>query len=152
MAKTSNQPDVTILSSARHGLVCLKANDWSLIVDKATLVRFVAGERIVRRGKRSNGIHLLLKGKAKVQLQGRGMGLVIGPGEVCGEISFVDGLPATADVVATDPVEAYFLDSPTLQALFELFPHLGSRFYQSLALILSRRLRDVIGEQAPSTT
>jgi hypothetical protein len=26
-----------------------------------------------------------------------------------------------------------------------LFPHLGSRFYQSLAAILSQRLRDVIG-------
>jgi CRP-like cAMP-binding protein len=53
-------------------------------------------------------------------------------------------------VVANDAVEAYFIDRPTLQSLFELFPHLGSRFYQSLAGILSRRLREVIGVPIPA--
>ena len=67
------------------------------------------------------------------------------PGEACGEISFLDELPATANVVAKEEVEAYYLDRPTLQSMFELFPHLGSRFYQSLAAILSRRLRELIG-------
>ena len=51
---------------------------------------------------------------------------------------------ATANVVANEAVEAFFLDRATLQSLFELFPHLGSRFYHSLAAILSRRLREVI--------
>jgi CRP-like cAMP-binding protein len=64
---------------------------------------------------------------------------------VCGEISFIDELPATANVVAQEAVEAYYLDRPTLQSLFELFPHLGSRFYRSLASSLSRRLRELIG-------
>jgi CRP-like cAMP-binding protein len=68
----------------------------------------------------------------------------VGPGEICGEISFLDELPATANVVAKDAVDAYYLDRATLLALFELFPHLGSRFYQSLARILSRRLRELI--------
>jgi CRP-like cAMP-binding protein len=75
---------------------------------------------------------------------------VIYPGEVCGEISFIDELPATADVIAQGPVETYYLDRPTLQSLFELFPHLGSRFYRSLASCLSRRLRDLIGPSAPA--
>jgi CRP-like cAMP-binding protein len=66
---------------------------------------------------------------------------------VCGEISFLDELPATATVIARDETDTYYLDRPTLLSLFELFPHLGSRFYRSLASILSRRLREVIGRQ-----
>jgi len=46
--------------------------------------------------------------------------------------------------VAKEALEAYYLDRPTLQSMFELYPHLGSRFYRSLASILSRRLRELI--------
>jgi CRP-like cAMP-binding protein len=80
-----------------------------------------------------------------VEISAQGKFPAIGPGEVCGEISFIDELPATANVVAQGAVEAYYLDRPTLQSLFELFPHLGSRFYRSLASSLSRRLRELIG-------
>jgi CRP-like cAMP-binding protein len=51
-------------------------------------------------------------------------------------------------VVAEVDVEAYHLDRTTLQSMFELFPHLGSRFYRSVATNLSRRLRDLIGPGA----
>jgi CRP-like cAMP-binding protein len=61
-------------------------------------------------------------------------------------MSFLEDAPASANVVADTPVEAYRVDYPTLQRLFELFPHLGSRFYRSLATNLSRRLRDVIAK------
>jgi hypothetical protein len=33
-----------------------------------------------------------------------------------------------------------------LEDLFELYPHLASRFYRSLAVILSRRLREQIAK------
>jgi CRP-like cAMP-binding protein len=53
-------------------------------------------------------------------------------------------MPATANVIAQDSVETYYLDRATLQSLFELFPHLASRFYRSIASNLSRRLREMI--------
>jgi CRP-like cAMP-binding protein len=59
-------------------------------------------------------------------------------------MSFLEDAPASANVVAHQDVEAYHLDRPTLESLFELFPHLASRFYRSLATNLSRRLRDLI--------
>jgi len=90
---------------------------------------------------------LLLSGTATVQIPSQQASWTIGPGEVCGEISFLDELPATADVIADAVLQAYFLDRPTLLSLFELFPHLGSRFYHSLASILSRRLREIIEPQ-----
>jgi CRP-like cAMP-binding protein len=137
-------PDVSVLLAAKTGLVYLTANDWALIADKALRRQFKAGETLVQRDRRTHGIFLLLKGTATVQIASQNTVREIGPGEVCGEISFLDELPATANVVAKETVETYYLDRATLQSLFELFPHLGSRFYHSLATILSRRLREVI--------
>src|SRR5579863_5785325 len=135
MSKPAQQADLGVLSTAKHGLVYLTQNDWVLIADKATKRQFRAGESIVQQGRRTHGLFLLVKGTASVQFGQDGL-RVIGPGEVCGEISFLDDLPATANVVARENMDVLYLDRPMLQSMFELFPHLGSRFYQSLAAIL----------------
>ena len=149
MSKDNQQQEVAVLLSAKNGLAYLTANDWALISDKAARMEFKAGEQFVHRGKRTHGVYLLVKGTASVKIAGHGKAWEIGPGELCGEISFLDELPATADIVASEPVWAYYLDRPTLLSLFELFPHLGSRFYRSLASILSRRLRELIDRPVP---
>ena len=151
MSKVSQQQDVSVLSAAKTGLVFLTSNDWALIADKAARLQFKAGDAIVQKGKRTHGVYLVLKGTAAVQISVKGTTLGINPGEVCGEISFLDELPATANVVAREALEAYYLDRPTLQSMFELYPHLGSRFYRSLASILSRRLREMIDPAGPPT-
>jgi CRP-like cAMP-binding protein len=152
MVKSTQHPDLSALAKAKHGLVYLTANDWALIADKAMRHQFKAGDSIVQRGRRTHGIFVLLSGTAAVQLSAQSPSRSIGAGEVCGEISFLDELPATADVAATGLVEAFYLDRPLLQSLIELYPHLGSRFYHSLAAILSRRLREMIGPAAPQAT
>ena len=143
MSKTPPQ-DLSVLSAAKNGLVYLTPNDWTLISDKAKRVSFKAGEHLVERGRRTHGVYLILKGKARVEIPSQGTSPSIGAGEICGELSFLDELPASATVVAGEEVETYYLDRPALIALFELFPHLASRFYHSLASNLCRRLRDVI--------
>jgi CRP/FNR family transcriptional regulator, cyclic AMP receptor protein len=148
MPKATPQQEVSVLSSAKHGMVYLTSNDWTLIADKAVRLQFKAGDKIIQQGKRTHGVYLLLSGCAAVQIPTQEIPPAIGPGEVCGEISFLDEQPATVNVIAKDAVEAYYLDRPTLQSLFELFPHLGSRFYHSLAASLSRRLRELISETA----
>ncbi len=141
---------MSTLSTAKTGLVYLTPNDWTLIADKAVRRQFKTGEAIVQKGKRTFGVYLILKGGAAVQIPAHKTSLAIKPGEVCGEISFLDELPATANVVAADEVETYYLDRATMQSMFELFPHLGSRFYRSLASILSRRLRELIDPATPA--
>jgi CRP-like cAMP-binding protein len=146
MHKTVQQ-DLSVLSSARNGLVYLTSNDWALIADKALRVSFEPGATIVERGRRTHGVYLVLKGTARVEIPTQATSPAIGAGEICGELSFLDELPASANVVAQEAVETYYLDRPALMSLFELFPHLASRFYHSLAANLSRRLRDVIGSK-----
>jgi extracellular factor (EF) 3-hydroxypalmitic acid methyl ester biosynthesis protein len=136
--------EVSVLSSSKHGLVYLTPNDWTLVADKASRVNFRKGQTLVHRGKRSNGVYLVVKGRARVQILSHSTSPEIGPGEVCGEMSFLDDVPASADVIAQEDVAAYYLDRATLESLFELFPHLASRFYRSLATNLSHRLREWI--------
>jgi extracellular factor (EF) 3-hydroxypalmitic acid methyl ester biosynthesis protein len=136
--------EVSVLSSSRHGLIYLTPNDWALVADKASRVNFRKDQTLIHRGKKSNGVYLLVKGVARVQIPSQAAAPEIGPGEVCGEMSFLDDVPASANVIAQEDLEALYLDRPTLESLFELFPHLASRFYRSLATNLSHRLREWI--------
>lgn len=146
------EQELSVLTSSKNGLIYLTANDWALAVDKATRVSFRKGQTLVHRGKRSNGVFLLVKGSARVQIRSRVIPPEIGPGEICGEMSFLEDAPASATVVAHQDVEAYHLDRSALEKLFELFPHLASRFYRSLATNLSRRLREVIEPNGESSS
>jgi CRP-like cAMP-binding protein len=129
-------------------LLYLTANDWALIKDKANRVHFKKGEALVQKGKKTNGVYLLLKGTARVQIPPQPAVPTIRPGEICGEMSFLEEATASTNVVAEEEVEAYHLDRATLDTLFELFPHLASRFYRSLARNLSHRLRELIGSSS----
>jgi CRP-like cAMP-binding protein len=153
-----NEREVALLLSAKHGLVYLTPNDWALVADKAARMQIKKGGVLIQRGQKSNGVYLLLKGTARVQISSKSVAVAsLVPGEICGEMSFLDDVPASATVIAEEDIEAYYLDRPTLQTLFELFPHLASRFYRSLAANLSRRLRELIepgvsGAQAHTKT
>ena len=146
MPKATQQQDVSVLSSSKRGLVYLTANDWMLIADKAARLQFKAGDCVIQQGKRTHGVYVLLKGTASVHIPSQEILPALSPGEICGEISFLDEQPATVNVIAEEPVEAYYMDRPMLQGLFELYPHLGSRFYRSVACSLSRRLRELIAQ------
>ena len=102
------QRDVAVLSAAKRGLIYLTANDWALIAAKAVRKDFKQGATMVEEGKLTNGVYLVLSGTARVEIPRRVTFPAIGPGEVCGEVSFIDDLPATARVVALEPLEAYF--------------------------------------------
>jgi putative ABC transport system ATP-binding protein len=144
--------ELSVLSSSKNGLVYLTANDWALVADKASRVHFKKGDALVQKGKKANGVYLLLKGSGRVQIHFQPKAAAIAAGEICGEMSLLEDAPASASVFAEEDVEAYHLDLPTLEALFELFPHLASRFYRSLARNLSRRLREFIGPSSTPTT
>jgi CRP/FNR family cyclic AMP-dependent transcriptional regulator len=134
-----------VLQKAKNRLEYLTPNDWALIVDKSKTKSFKANEALIEPGKPRGMVYLLVKGNARIESNAKVRISQIGPGEVCGEMSFLENQLASAWVIAEDAVEAYAIDWGTLHEVFELYPHLASRFYRSLAVNLSRRLRDQIG-------
>ncbi|MBZ5597762.1 MAG: cyclic nucleotide-binding domain-containing protein [Acidobacteriia bacterium] len=143
---SAHEQQVSALRTAKNRLEYLTPNDWSLILDKSKPQTFKKGERLVEQGKQTRALYLLGSGKVNISVAGVRIAQ-IGPGEVCGDMAFLENSVPSATAVADEDVEAYTLEWSSLESLFELFPHLASRFYRSLAVNLSRRLRDQIGAQ-----
>jgi CRP-like cAMP-binding protein len=144
--KDSGHEEVlSVLQTARHRLEFLTQNDWMLIVDRSKRSIFKKGEILTQQGKQIKTVYLLVRGTARVEAFSKALIAHIGPGEVCGEMAFLENGVASATVTAEGELVACAIEWSVLFDLFELFPHLGSRFYRSLAVNLSRRLRDQIG-------
>ena len=137
---------------AGNRLHYLNSNDWILIGAKSVRRTYNLGEEIIRQGAAPDSIFIIRQGEASVELAGASSRAVLaslGPGDICGEIAFLEKSRATAAVVAKDEsVEVDQVDSHDLQEIFDSYSGLASRFYQSLALILAQRLRDTSRELA----
>jgi CRP/FNR family cyclic AMP-dependent transcriptional regulator len=134
---------LSALRDAKNRLPYLTANDWSLIVDRAKQTTFKKNDVLIQQGSPSKVLYLIASGKVNVSVFGNSLAK-LGAGEICGEMAFLEDSTASATATAEETVQAFAIEWHTLKELFELFPHLGSRFYRSLAVNLSRRLRDLI--------
>lgn len=137
------------MSQPFSGLQYLTKNDWSLLRDRSELKTFRAGEILIQQARVSRLLYLLIRGRVRIDGP-HGAVAYIGEGDVCGEMAFLeDGLPS-ASATAEEDVEAYTISWETLRDLFEMFPHLASRFYRSMAMNLSRRLRQQMASKQPA--
>lgn len=81
------------------------------IYQRGHLVRYAKGDTIVHRGDEGTNMMLILAGSVKVSnttIDGREAVLnFLGPGDVNGEITVLDGLDRAATAVALEPTEAF---------------------------------------------
>ena len=122
----------------------LTSDDLRLLAEKAKRVAYAPGEIVFSEGHEAKGIFVLRSGRVKVEKRFTQLPHTIttlGPGEVFGEVSFVDSQLASASVIAIEPSEADVLERADVFSLLASVPGLSSRFYQSLALKLAERLR-----------
>jgi CRP-like cAMP-binding protein len=145
-AAQSKELLVSTLWTAKNRLQYLTLNDWTLIIDRAEKLIFKKGEVLIEQGKQLNVVYIIASGKVSITASGSFLAQV-GPGQVCGEMAFLESGLASATATAEENVEAYALQWKQLIDLFELFPHLASRFYRSVAINLSRRLREQIARK-----
>ncbi len=115
------------------------------LLQKGGTSRFSPESVIVREGDRHSAIYVVRHGEVRVEKGSMGFPLELarlGPGEIFGEMSFIDGSPASANIVADDFVECYVIDHMLMKPLLKSYPSIYGRFYQSLAAILAVRLRE----------
>jgi CRP-like cAMP-binding protein len=144
---TTQEQLLSIFQTAQNRLEYLTQNDWALLVDRAKQVTFQKDEIVIQKGRQTKLVYLLVKGTARIEADFKVRIAQIGPGQISGEMAFLENSSASATVTAEEELQAYAIEWSALGDLFELFPHLASRFYRSVAVILARRLRDqIIGE------
>jgi preprotein translocase subunit SecF len=105
---------------------------------------FEEGEIIIKRGERSSGMYVLLKGRAQIQFDKDDLTLDIDalkPGEVFGEIGFSgEDVERIASVVAMESVSVVRLDASSTQKGLRFYPRLAARLHRNIGVILGMRL------------
>src|SRR5215813_13109484 len=89
-------------------------------------------------------IYLIEEGSVRVERQGREKSTplaILGAGEFFGEMSFVDGAPTSARVVADEPTRIRVIDEQTVENKAHRNASFAGRLYRSIAAILVERLR-----------
>ena len=95
------------------------------------------GTVMTRQGAAGGLAFIIVTGSAEVVRDGKRLAL-LGPGDVVGELSLIDGKPRSATVTATSDLEVLELDRAELLKLVTRFPPVMRKLLESLA----RRLRD----------
>ncbi len=137
---------VAALRGSRKALLHVTDNDWFLMISKSERRTFAKGETILQHGKQTRALYFIVRGEASILSAQNWPIASVGPGEVIGEMAFLEDSKPSAHVVAHEAVELLAIPWDALRQLFEMYPHMASRFYHSLALSLSRRLRQQISD------
>lgn len=122
----------------------LTSQDYNILLERAVVEAYKPHETILKEGRLSQAIYLIRKGIVRVERAASGRDVAIAflePGEVFGEMSFLEDVPTSAAIIAQEDVEVCLLDRQNLYSLLTSVPGLSERFHQSLAHNLSSRLR-----------
>lgn len=127
----------------------LSTDEEKRLLETGGLRHFEAEETILSQGSEHSAIYVIGQGQVRVERDSAGFSLELtnlGRGQIFGEMSFLEGAPASASVVADEGgADVYLINGDQVEALLNSDPGYFGRFYKSLADILSRRLRDTSG-------
>lgn len=107
------------------------------IAGVASTKRFAAGGALVRKGERADAFYVILDGRVRVEVPGRGIEL--GSGDFFGEMALIDGEPRSASVVALSELYVLMILRSKFLKLLESEPKIAL----AILATLTRRLRDV---------
>ncbi len=114
----------------------------NLLMSAATLRRGDAGEHIVVQGRPLDRMFVLLEGSADVRINGRHV-VTLSDQPLIGEIEFLDGRPASAEVILREAADFIELPYAALNDLMEQHPRLGYVLMREIAGIEAARLRNM---------
>jgi CRP/FNR family transcriptional regulator, cyclic AMP receptor protein len=112
--------------------------DW--LSRHGELVMVTAGHVLIEKGTAPDHLYFIMEGELEIILHA-GNSVQLGPGEVVGELSFIDLRPPSASVSATMDSQVLFIDKPLLDSKLREDTRFASNFYRSLAVFLATRLR-----------
>jgi CRP/FNR family cyclic AMP-dependent transcriptional regulator len=115
--------------------------DW--LMSNGSTERVSKGSLLVEEGKPIRAIYIVLGGTFEVLVSRTQMTPLgrMGPGEILGEISFVDSREPTTTVKALTDATVFALPRDLLASKLKADPGFAARFYRALAMFLSHRLR-----------
>ena len=120
--------------------------DW--MIESGTRQPVTAGDILIHEGQPIDAVYILLEGELTVSVAALDNKTIahLSSGEVVGEMSFVDARPPSATVTAIEDSYVFAIPRPRLSDKLRFDPGFASRFYRSLAIFLSKRLRVTVSQ------
>lgn len=141
------QPDFSRIYRIVPLFRALSSEDLEEIIAISHLYRVQRGYVVVREGDPSDGMYVVVKGSAQVQMelhQGDQTRLaVLAPGDVFGEISLLDEAPRSATVIMREDGVLYRVDAAGFQRLRERLRPAAFKVIREIAPIICARLREI---------
>ena len=110
----------------------------------SSLRRLKSEEVVFDQGVPMRAIFMIDRGSLRVERMDNGAAIplaIMHEGELFGEMSFVDGQPTSARVVAAEPAEVRIIDRDLVTQMSAQQAGFEARLYRSIAAILAQRLR-----------
>jgi CRP-like cAMP-binding protein len=126
----------------------LDVKDLEQIANICKPTRFEKGEVIVEEDARERELYIIRSGRVNISLSPPGSEETRGtltnctPGQVFGELSFIDGARRSTWVLALEDVEVYQIRWESFSGLIQVKPEIGYRVMSNLARVIADRLRD----------
>jgi CRP-like cAMP-binding protein len=118
--------------------------DW--LIESGQRLELQPGDVLIREGEPCDQLFLILDGGLEVSVAALTTSPIaqLATGEVVGEMSFVDGQPPSATVIALKPCIVLAISCSQLRHKLQQDIWFASRFYRALAILLSSRLRSTV--------
>jgi CRP/FNR family transcriptional regulator, cyclic AMP receptor protein len=130
--------------AASRFLRFLEPEEENALLAAASPTSFERNEAVLDQDVPLRAIYLIEEGSVRVERQGRERSTplaILGAGEFFGEMSFVDGAPTSARVVADEPTRIRVIDEQIVDDQAHRDASFAGRLYRSIAAILVERLR-----------
>ncbi len=107
---------------------------------------FASGEIIIQQETVHDFLAVVIEGNARVLQKSYDQNNVeftgpLGPGDVFGEMSFIDCQPSSATLVADGDLRVLCFDREAVAKMIDNDHEFGARFYHSVLLTMCRRIR-----------
>lgn len=131
-------------TQALRFLPFLRPEEERKLAEAAPQRRYAADELILEQNTILKALFLVESGAVRIERHEDGVMARLAtllPGECFGEMSFVDGNPTSARVVADEPSLIRMFTGEAITSMEKSDPTFTGRLYHSIAAILSERLR-----------
>jgi CRP-like cAMP-binding protein len=119
----------------------LTIDDQSLMIESSRRVIVDRGTEFIRQGEDTGrSLYTICSGVARVEVNGVAIEY-LGSGSLIGEMGFLERSPASESIFAHTNLGVDVIDAEHLHTLMASVPGFATRFYVSLATMVSKRLR-----------
>jgi extracellular factor (EF) 3-hydroxypalmitic acid methyl ester biosynthesis protein len=125
----------------------LDEDDLLWIEEQGQEQQVIANTLLIREGEHPKALFIVLEGLVGIEIEAVDSQRIAirGPGELLGEVSFLDGRPASATVKVIENSLLLALPRPALTEKLTTDIAFAARFYRGCTQIMARRLREQAG-------